>query len=124
MDDDVGRQVGDAYCRFGTVDVLAARAGCAVNVYAQIGGVDFYLDVVVDFRRDEDGGKRGVAAVAAVKRRFAHEAVHADFGAEPAVGVFAGEFDGGGFDAGDVARRFFDEFGFESARLAPAQVHA
>ena len=50
--------------------------------------------------------------------------MHADFGAEPAVGVFAGEFDGGGFDAGDVARRFFDEFGFEAARLAPAQVHA
>ena len=49
--------MGDAHRRFGTVDVLAARAGCAVNVYAEIGGVDFYLDVVVDFRRDEDGGE-------------------------------------------------------------------
>src|SRR5690606_38448327 len=63
----VGRDVGDPYRRVGGVHVLTTGTGGAVGVDAQVGRVDLDLDVVVDFRRHEDRGERGVAAVAGVE---------------------------------------------------------
>jgi hypothetical protein len=63
-DHDAGRQVGDAHRRLGLVDVLAAGAGGAVGVDAQVLVVDLDLDVVVDLgqtspRRTRCGGASG-----------------------------------------------------------------
>ena len=62
------RLVGDAHGGVGFVDVLTARARCAIGVDTQIGGVDFDFDGIVDFGVHEHGGKRGVAFVVRVKR--------------------------------------------------------
>ncbi|MCY1276206.1 hypothetical protein D9M70_248650 [compost metagenome] len=104
--------------------MLTARAGGAVGVDAQVGRVDLDLDVVVDFRRGEHRGERGVATVAGVERALAHQAVHADLSAQPAEGVLALDVHGGALDAGDFAFGQFDDGGVEAVLVGPAQVHA
>src|SRR5690606_5974334 len=99
----VGRYVGDTYRRVGGVYVLTTRTGGAVGVDAQVGRVDLDFDVVVDFRRDEHRGKRGVPTVARVIGALAHQAMHAAFGAQPAKGVFALDIQGRALDTGDFA---------------------
>ena len=95
-------KVRDADGGFDFVDVLAAVAAGAKSVDAQIFGADVDFDLVVNFRNDEDGCERSVAAGGLVERRDAHEAMDAAFACEHAVGVFAFDQHGGGFDA-----RFF-----------------
>src|SRR5690606_15380219 len=120
----VGRHVGDAHRRVGGVHVLTAGTRGAIGVDAQVGRVDLDLDVVVDFRRHEHRGERGVATVAGVERALAHQAVHADLGAQPAVGVFAANVHGGTLDAGHFAFGQLDDFRVEAVLGGPAQVHA
>ncbi len=124
LDDDAGRLVGDAHGRVGPVDVLSASATGTIGINAQIGRVDVDLDRVIHFRINKYRGKRGVATIARVERRFAYQAVHAGFGAQPAVGVFAAELDRGAFDAGHLAFGDFDQFGGKAGVLTPAQIHA
>src|SRR5690606_40716699 len=93
-------------------------------VDAQVGRVDLDLDVVVDFRRHEHRGERGVATVAGVERALAHQAVHADLGAQPAVGVFAANVHGGTLDAGHFAFGQLDDFRVEAVLVGPAHEHA
>jgi hypothetical protein len=50
--------------------------------------------------------------------------MHADFGLEPAVSIFAFDTECGALDAGDIARGNLEQFGFPAAMLAPAQIHA
>ncbi len=123
-DHGIGRNMGDADRGLGLVDVLAAGAGGAIDVGAQVGGIDVDLDVVVDLGADEHRGERGMPAVVGIERRFAHQAVHADFGLQPAVGVIALDPEGGALDAGHVAAADFHQLGLPAAALAPAQVHA
>ena len=52
--DDAAGKMGQAHRRIGLVDVLAAGAAGTVGVDAQIGVIDFDLDIVVDLRIDED----------------------------------------------------------------------
>ena len=104
--------------------MLAARAAGAVGVHAHVGGVDVDFDGIVNFRVNEDGRKRGVPPAGRVKGRFAHQPVHARFGAQQAEGVFAFHFDGGAFDAGGFARRFVFQIGFEAFALGVFQVLA
>jgi hypothetical protein len=47
----------------------------------------------------------------------------AGFGAQPAKGVAALKADAGALDPRHFARRHFQQFGLETAPLAPAQVH-
>ena len=51
--DDVRRQVSNPHCRRRLVDVLAALAGRAEHIDAQVIVLDFDFDLVVDFRIDE-----------------------------------------------------------------------
>src|SRR3989338_2346385 len=95
---DVGRQVRDAHGGIGAVDVLAAGAARAVGVNAQVGRVDLDLHILVHLGIGEHGGEGGVAPVAGVERRFAHQAVDAGLGVQVAVGIRAGELGGGAFD--------------------------
>ncbi len=50
--------------------------------------------------------------------------MHAGFGAQGAVGVFALDLDAGGLDAGHVAVGFFQQFGLEALAFAVFQVLA
>src|SRR6202044_2437297 len=89
LHDEAGGQVGEAHGGFDLVDVLAAVAAGAKRVDAQILGLDDDVDAIVDFGDYEDGCEGSVAARLLVERRNAHEAMHAAFTAEHAVGVFA-----------------------------------
>ena len=88
-DHDAARHVRDAHRRFGLVHVLTAGAARAVDIGAQVRRIDLDVDVVVDLGRDEHRSERGVAAIARVERRLAHQPVHAGLGAQPAVGIIA-----------------------------------
>ena len=83
--------------------VLAARAGCAVGIDAEVLLVDLDVDLVLDLGESVDGGERGVAARVGVERGDADEAVNAALGAHVAVHEFAGHFQHGALDAGFVA---------------------
>ena len=114
----------DAHGGFDFVDVLAAMAAGAEGVDAKILGPDHDFDAVVDFGNHENRGERSVPPRRLVKRRNAHQAMDAAFAGQHAVGVFAFDLHGGGFDA-----RFFAGRGIENRRakalfLRPAQVHA
>ena len=123
-DDDARGSVRQAHRRFGLVDVLAAGAARTVDVHLDVGRVQVDLDVVVDFRRDEHRRERGVAAIAGIERRLAHQPMHAGLGAQPAIGVVALDLDGGALHARDFARLRIDDFGVEAARRRPLEIHA
>ena len=70
---------------------------------------------VVHFRVGEHAGERGVAPVAGIERRFAHQAVDAGLGAQAAVGVLARDLDGRALDARHLACGFLQHFDAEAA---------
>ncbi len=80
------------------------------------------LDRIVDFRIDVEAGEAGVAAARGIEGRLAHQAMHAGFGAQEAVGVVALDLDGCAADAGDVAVGLFQQFGLEALAFAVLQV--
>ena len=116
--------VGETHRRIGLVDVLTPGATGAIGIHAQVRRVDLDVDAVVDLRRDEHRGKRGMAPIARIERRFAHQAMHAGFGAQPTEGVGAVEADRGAFDTGHFAARGLDQLRGKSLGFAPAQIHA
>ena len=120
---DPGRDVGNTHRRFGTVNVLTARAGRAINVNAQIRRVDFDINIIINFRINKRGAERRVATTAGVKRALTHQAVNASFCTQPAVSVIAGDFDRHGFNTRHFTFRLFDDFSFETTRFCPAQIH-
>ncbi len=123
-DDDAGGQVGDADGGVGAVDVLAAGTRGTVGVDLQVALVDVDLDPVVDHGEHPDAGEAGVPPRLAVEGRDAHQAVHAGFGLEPAIGVEADDLDRGRLDPGLLAAGLLDPLHLVAVLLGPAQVHA
>ena len=99
LDDDAGREVGQAHGRVGLVDVLAAGALRAVGVDPDLVPVELDLDVVVDLGQDLDEGERRLAPVLRIERADPDEAVDAALGAQPAVGAPAVDLDGHALEA-------------------------
>ena len=60
-----GRQVGDADRRIGRVDVLPARAGCAIGVDLEVARIDLHIDLVRLWQH-RHGRRGGVDAPAAL----------------------------------------------------------
>src|SRR6185437_12417898 len=121
---DIGRQMDDAHRRVGHIDVLPALAAGAEGVNAQVLFADVDLDFVVNFRADEDAGKRGMAALGLVEGRDANQAVDAALRLQQPVGVFALDGDGGGLDARFLALLPVVDRDPEAVALGPARVHA
>src|SRR5690349_10492890 len=63
-------QMRDAHGGIGLVHVLAARAGRAIGVDAELSRVDLDFDVLVDFRIDEHARERSAPARVGVERRL------------------------------------------------------
>ena len=116
--------VRDAHGGVRRVDVLAAGARRAIRVDAAFAFVDLNVDVVVDHRVHPHRRKAGVAARVGIVRRDAHQAMHARFRLQPAVGVLALDLDGDGFDAGLFAGALLQRCHLVAALLGPAHVHA
>jgi hypothetical protein len=108
----------------GLVHVLAAGARRAVGVDPQVLVQNLDLDGLVDHRIDPDAGEAGVAALLGIKRRDAHQPVHARFGLEPTIRIGADHCEGGGLDPRLLARAFLKPFDLAVVLLGPARVHA
>jgi len=59
-----------------------------------------------------------------IKRRNAHQPMHAGFGRQQTIRIFALDFKSHALDAGFLARLIIDNFGLESSALGPLDVHA
>src|SRR5260370_34162688 len=116
--------MGDAHRRIGLVDVLAARAGSAIGVDAQllVDGLD--LAVAGALGIDPHRGRAGLAPRVAVERRYSDQPVHPRFGLQPTVGVGALDLEGARLDAGLLAGALLEPAHLEAAALGPARVHA
>ena len=108
----------DAHRRVGLVDVLAAGARGPIGVDAEVLVDQLDLDVVVDLGIDPDRGEAGLPPRVAVERADAHEAVHARFGLQPAVGVGAVHLEGAALDARLFAVRSFKHIDLVSMTFA------
>ncbi len=115
--------MGDAHGRVSGVHRLAAGAGGAEGVDADILGFDLDFDFV-GFGQHGDGDGRGVNAALLLGRRHALHAVHAALVLQPAVDLVAA-------DQGDdflqaAHRRFADRshFHLPALRFRIARVHA
>ena len=64
---DARRNMPDAYCRVGLVDVLSASACRAIRVYFNILGTNRNLYRILDVRHDLDLGKGSMAAMCGIK---------------------------------------------------------
>ena len=93
--------MGNTHRGFRTVNVLTTGAGRAVYVNAQVGWVNFDIDIVINFWVNERRAKGGMTAAAGIERALTHQAVNAGFSTQPAVGVIANDFDGHRFNARD-----------------------
>jgi len=104
--------------------VLTARAAGSESVGAHVRRVDVDLDRVIDLGVHKQRGERRVAATRRVKRAFAHQAVHAGFGAQQTKRVFAFDLDGRTLDACGVARGFVFDSGLEALAFGVFEVLA
>ena len=116
--------VGNADGGLRLVDMLPAGAGGAVSVHPQILRADLNLPLVLDIRHDLQGGKGGLAAAGGVEGADAYQPVDAGLAFQVAVGIFPGDNDGGGLDAGLVPIQIVDGLKLKLVALGPAHVHA
>ena len=118
LDDEAGRQVRDPDGGVGRVDGLAAGAGRALDVDAQVALlVDLDLDLV-DLGQDDDGRGRGVDAPRRLGRRDALDAVDAALELEPAVRAVAVDLDDRLLDPADAGLVEAQELGVKRWRSA------
>ena len=120
---DAGRQMRDAHRAFGLVDVLAAGAGGAVDVDAQIALVDLDVDLL-GLRQHRDGDGGGVDAALALGRRHALHAVHAGFVFQPGEHAAAGDLGDAFLQAAQLGVVVFQDLEAPAAQLRVALVHA
>ena len=75
------RDVRNPHRRIRSIHVLAALAAGTVSIRANVFGLDHDFNAVIDFRRDENAGKRSMPPLRLIERRNAHQPVHANFAA-------------------------------------------
>ena len=119
-----GRQVRDAHGRRRLVDVLAAGAGRAIGIDAEIVVVDGDLVVIFDLGQHLDQRERGVAPVGGIERREAHQPVRPRLRLGVAVGARPANLDRRVLDPGFLAVGGIEDLRFQPAPLRPAHVHA
>lgn len=120
---EAGRQVRDANGRVGGVDALATMATGAVDIDAEILGIDFE---VLLFRLWEDGDCRGASMDAALGfgNWDALNAVDAAFELEFAVGLVAADAENYLFVAASIVDGFGLELDLEAVCLGVTEIHA
>ena len=123
LDDDVGRQVGDANRAVGGVDVLPAGPARPVGVDLELALVDLDVDVVVDLGIDPHRGEAGVAPRRAVERADPDQPVHPAFGLGIAIGVLALDQQRRRLDPRLLAGMVVDQLDLHAVPLGPAGIH-
>ena len=116
--------MGDANGGIGFVDMLSARAGSAIGINAQIGGIDGNRFHVFAFRENGNGSGAGVNASAAFRFRHALHAVRARFKFERGIDVFATDAADDFFIAAVFAGIFRKDFQLPAFVLRVFVIHA
>ena len=122
-DHQAGRHMGDAHRGVGGVDALAAIAGRAVDIDAQIVFRDLDVDLF-GFRKHRNAGGGGVNASLTLCRGNALHAMHPAFVAKIAVGVLAGHLEDDFAVAAAVGLGRGEDLDFPALSLGIAGVHA
>ena len=115
--------MGDPHGGLGLVHVLAAGAGAAVGVDAQLVRPDVDLGLGLDLRGRIDEREGGLTAFLEIERRDPHEAMGPPLVLQVPVGVVAIDRERRALEARLFTRRALEDLGAESAPLGPAQVH-
>ena len=116
--------VGDTHRRISGVDVLATRTRSAIGINLQVAFNHLNVDVVVDHRVGPGRAERGVAAGIRIVRRNAHQAMHAAFRLQLAIGIVALDLQRAGLDAGFFAGVLVQHFDLVLVLVGPAHIHA
>ncbi len=124
FDDSAGRDVRDAHGGVGLVDVLAARAGCAKGIDAQLGRIQFHFTHFIGFRQDRHGAGRGVDAALGFGGGHTLHTVRArlefQYRIRPPPDDARDDF----LVATHLARTFRDDLDLPAAALGESRVHA
>ena len=115
--------MGDAHGAVGGVDALAAVAGGAVHVDAQVLGVDGHIEVL-HLRQHRHGAGAGVDAPAGFGGGHALHAVHAAFKLEAAERALAHDGEHRLLHAAQLGHVVADRLHAEAVALGVARVHA
>ena len=119
-----GRQVGDANSGVGLVDVLAAGAGGAIGVDAQICRIDLVVGDFICFRQHGHRAGRGVDAALRLGGRHALHPVRAGFELQQRVGPVADDSRDDFLVAAQLAVAAAQDFYLPAAALGVFAVHA
>ena len=106
------------------VDVLAAGAAGAEDVFADVLVAQLDFDGVADFGRHVDRGEAGLPLAVGVEGTDAHQAVHAGFALQVAVGHRTAKGQGRALNAGDDVVLAVENLHLVAALLGPVDVHA
>ncbi len=104
----------------GFVDVLPP-CPAREHIFANVFVAEFDFGVLVDFRRDIDGGETGLPFAFRIERTDAHQAVHTGFAFEVAISHGTADGDRSMLDAGDSVILTVEQLGFVSVFLAQSR---
>src|SRR6185437_2735101 len=121
--DDAGRQVRDADGGVRLVDVLAARAGGAESVDAQVRRIQLDLLDLVLFRQDGNGDRGGMNASLRLGGRHALHAMGARFEFQLRESASAGDARDDLFITAVLPGALVEDFYGESLGLRVAAIH-
>ena len=118
MIDFVAKHPAEAYALI----VFSAFSLAAAGYWA-IGFFDFDIDAIINNRKYANRCKACVTTRVRIEWRNTHQAMHAGFGFQPAIGIMPFDEKGGPFDAGFFAIGYIHHIDFEFPTLRPARVH-
>src|SRR6201988_5499366 len=121
--DDPGREVRDAHCGIGGVDVLSAGASRSIRIDAQVFIVNLDFDVFFDLGIDKQGSERGVPPRRLIERRDPHQPVNAGFSSEQPVGILAFNSERYTLQTSFLAWLILENFSLESSLFSPLEIH-
>ena len=124
FDHDAGGQMGDAHGGVGLVDVLAAGAGGAERVDAELRRIDHDFVDLVRFRHHRDRAGAGVDAALRLGRRHALHAMAAGLELQLRVGARADDLGDDFLVAAHFAGTLGNHFDLPALALRIAAVHA
>ena len=104
--------------------MLTTCTTSSVGINTDIIRLDFNFRIVLNFRHNIAGRKRGLPSACAVEGRHTHQTVNPLLGFQIAIGIFAVHLNGNGFQSGFIAVQHIQYLNLEAFLLRPSGIHA